>query len=302
MADFSLEQIRVFVAVVDSGGFAAAGRDLGRAQSAITYAIRALEEAVGLVLFDRAGYRPVLTDAGRSLLPRARRLLSDVEDVHRQAGAFARGVEASIALVVDPFVPLDPVARALRELHLLHPSVEVRMRIESRAQATSLLQGNGPALGVLTMTPGSALGSEFESLMWRSFSLVAVAAPVHPLASEPAPIPVDATRGHMQVVWTPGDATASSADMGVHALDRWYVTDWHAKLALIREGVGWGSLPEHLAQPDIEAGRLVALDMQSWEGNDRMPTIPLAIVRRAEAYLRPATRTLIECLRRQSEG
>ena len=290
----------MFVAVVDSGGFAAAGRDLGRAQSAISYAIRALEEAVGLVLFDRAGYRPSLTDAGRSLLPRARRLLANVDDVLRQAGAFAQGIEASIGLVIDPFVPLAPVARALRELHAVHPSVEVRLRIETRAQAIALLQGDGPVLGVLTMAPGSGPGGEFESYTWRTSSLVAVAAPTHPLAMQRAPIAPEATRGHMQVVWTPADASAASPDMGVHALDRWYVSDWQAKLALIAEGVGWGSLPAHLAQPEIDAGRLVALEMRSWEGSDQMPRIPLAIVRRSDVYLRPATEELIGCLRRQA--
>ena len=301
MADFSLEQIRVFVAVVAHGGFAAAGRELGRAQSAITYSIRALEEATGLLLFDRTGYRPVLTDAGRNLLPRARRLLADVEDMQRQAGAFAEGVEASIGLIVDPFVPLAPVARALRELQRLHPSVQVRLRIETRSNPPQYLQGTAPQLGLVAVPLGSPPGTDYEARSWRTVDLVAVAAVDHPLAALPSPIPAEATRGHMQVVWTPADAPPESPDAGVHSLDRWYVTDWHAKLALICEGAGWGSLPSHLAQPAIDAGRLKRLEMQNWEGSDRMPSIPLAIIRRTEMHIRPATRALIECLMRQAQ-
>src|SRR5436190_6574066 len=163
MAAFSLEQIRVFVAVVDRSGFAAAGRELGRAQSAITYSIRALEEATGLLLFDRAGYRPVLTDAGRSLLPRARRLLADVEDVQRQVGAFAQGVEASIGLILNPFVPLPPVAGALDELHRLHPSVQVRLRIEPRFNPAQYLQSAAPQLALTAVHPATPLGTGYES-------------------------------------------------------------------------------------------------------------------------------------------
>ena len=61
---YTLDQLLVFVTVADSGGFAAAARELGRAQSAVTYAIRALEQESGLLLFDRTGYRAALLSLG----------------------------------------------------------------------------------------------------------------------------------------------------------------------------------------------------------------------------------------------
>lgn len=53
----SLDQLRVFVQVADSGSFLAAARKLARAQSAVSYAIATLEEQLGVLLFDRSGYR-----------------------------------------------------------------------------------------------------------------------------------------------------------------------------------------------------------------------------------------------------
>jgi DNA-binding transcriptional LysR family regulator len=68
----TLDQIRIFLAVAETGSFSKAAKRLHRAQSAVTYGVQKLEAQFGIPLFDRAGYRPVLTEAGRALLPRAR--------------------------------------------------------------------------------------------------------------------------------------------------------------------------------------------------------------------------------------
>jgi DNA-binding transcriptional LysR family regulator len=75
----TLDQLQVFLAVAESGSFSAAARMLGRAQSAVTYAVQRLEQQVGTQLFDRSGYRPTLSAAGQALLPRARRIAEDID-------------------------------------------------------------------------------------------------------------------------------------------------------------------------------------------------------------------------------
>jgi DNA-binding transcriptional LysR family regulator len=72
MDALALDQLLVFATVADAGSFARAARRLGRAQSAITYAIGRLEAEIGASLFDRSAYRPVLNATGQALLPRAR--------------------------------------------------------------------------------------------------------------------------------------------------------------------------------------------------------------------------------------
>jgi DNA-binding transcriptional LysR family regulator len=67
------EQLRTFLAVVDTGSFAAAGRQLNRAVSVISYGIANLEAQMGVMLFDREGTRkPILTEAGRAVLAEVR--------------------------------------------------------------------------------------------------------------------------------------------------------------------------------------------------------------------------------------
>jgi DNA-binding transcriptional LysR family regulator len=261
----------------------------------VTYAIRALEEESGLLLFDRTGYRAALTDAGRALLPRARRLIADAEDFHRQAQGFAHGLEAGLTVGVEQFVPLAVVGKGLRQLHAAHASVRARVVIEARARVLELMDAGTVQLAVLANT--GALGNEYEIVHCGEHELVAVAAPGHPLAAAPAPIAADDVRPHLQLVWTPLSAALDSPDLGVYATDRWYVTDIHAKRELLCAGVGWGSLPDHIAAADLAAGRLVRLDLQSWEGKDRMPRFTTVVVRRRTTIAGPAGRLLFEALR-----
>ncbi len=63
----TFDQLRIFLAIVDTGSFAAAGRKLNRAVSVISYGIGNLEAQLGLTLFEREGtHKPRLTLAGRA--------------------------------------------------------------------------------------------------------------------------------------------------------------------------------------------------------------------------------------------
>lgn len=293
MSNYSLDQFQVFLAVVDCGGFAAAARKLDRAQSAITYAIRGLEEQTGLVLFDRSHYRPVLTDAGRALLPRARRLVDDLEDFQLHATGFAHGVEAGLSLVINEFADFPRVIRALDDLRQEYPSVRVKLIRKAFGEDIEMVRSGQAQLGVVAGI--SSLGNEIEARHLADLTLVAVAAPSHPLASLQGPVGLADLRGHMQLVWTRNAAT-DSTDLGVHALDAWHVTDLDMKLQLLRAGVGWGSMPQPMVQDNIDAGQLCRLEMESWEGRDRMPVFPVFAIRLTKAVPGPAARYLIDAL------
>src|SRR3712207_4721026 len=75
----TLDQMRVFAAVADSGSFRAAAARLSRAQSAVSHAVATLEGQLGLAVFDRSGHRPRLTPEGRALLAEVRAILTKVD-------------------------------------------------------------------------------------------------------------------------------------------------------------------------------------------------------------------------------
>src|SRR5512145_18307 len=113
MKAVTIDQLRVFRQVAESGSFSAAARAMHRAQSAVTYAVQKLEDQVGTPLFDRSGYRPVLSDAGRALLPRAARILEELAAFSSQARAISGGLEPEVSLVVDPTFPTPVLVKVL---------------------------------------------------------------------------------------------------------------------------------------------------------------------------------------------
>ncbi|MCU0941619.1 MAG: LysR family transcriptional regulator, partial [Hydrogenophaga sp.] len=127
----SLDQLRVLVATVNEGSFSAAARKLGRVQSAVTYTVQQLELQLGIELFDRTGYRPVLTAAGASLIEDARAVLTRADGLLAKAGAIAAGLESSLSITVDVMVPVDWLAQVLEEFDARFPGVQVQLQIEA---------------------------------------------------------------------------------------------------------------------------------------------------------------------------
>ena len=78
----SLDPARVFLTVVETGSFAAAGRRLMRATSAVSYSIANLEQQLGVTLFDRDSTRkPTLTEAGIAVLTEAQTVSVGVDNL-----------------------------------------------------------------------------------------------------------------------------------------------------------------------------------------------------------------------------
>jgi DNA-binding transcriptional LysR family regulator len=289
----SLDQFAVFATVVAEGSFAAAARRMNRAQSAITYAIQKLEEQSGVVLFDRSAYRAQLTEAGRALLPRARRVLADVDDFRLQAAGVTQGIEAELSLMVDAFAP-QTLAAVLKEFREAFPLVTLRITVEFfQGTRDALLEG---AADLALITASAPLPAEIERRQCGEVALVAVAAADHPLAKIKGPFQPELLRDHLQLVLSSRSEVLDRRDYGVHAVRHWRIADINLRHQLLLAGVGWCSMPRGLVQADLAAGRLVELKPLRWEGSDRMPRFPLVIAHRRDKALGPAARWLVQRL------
>src|ERR1700724_2911935 len=102
----TLDQLRVFLTVVDVGSFAGAARKLGRATSVVSYSIANLEAQLGVLLFDRESTRkPQLTEAGRAVLSEARSISNGINELRAQVQGLLQGLEAEVHLVLDVMLP-----------------------------------------------------------------------------------------------------------------------------------------------------------------------------------------------------
>ncbi len=293
MDALTLDQFTVFVAIAEAGSFAGAARRLGRAQSAVTYAVHKLEEQTGLPLFDRTAYRPVLSEAGRALLPRARRVVEDVAAYRRQAAGIAQGIEAELTVALSSLTPLALVTPALARLHGGYPGVQLRLLIQPDEQAVvSLLEGEADLALALDL-PG--LPDWAERSLVTDLDMVFVAAREHPLAGLDGPLAPEILGEHLQVAVSVERAARRGRDHGVVGINRWYVPDVTTKLALLRAGLGWGSMPRVMAAEDLAAGRMVLLE-GSTPFRDR-PAAILAAIHHRERPPGPAARAFVAVLR-----
>lgn len=296
MDGLTFDQIQVFLAVVETGSFSAAARALNRAQSAVTYAVRRLEEQIGAALFDRSEYRPTLTEAGRALLPRARRIAEAVGDFRMEARGIAGGLEAELTLVVDAMFPMTALLEALKGFRAHFPTVQTRLYVETLSSSAQLVKDGVCDLGIVVASAGDSEILKRVPLM--EVELALVAAPSHPLARLRGPIPAEDMRDYVQLVLTErtGPGGSGARDQGVHATQTWRIADLGAKHAMLRAGLGFGSMPLHLVAADLESGALVRLVPQDWDGRSTAVKLPMCVVRRVRDALGPATQWMGEHL------
>jgi len=285
----TLDQVHVFLTVVDTGSFSAAARRLSRTQSAITYAIQKLEEQFELELFDRSTYRPTLTVAGQGLLPRARRIANEVGAFRVQARGLAAGLESEVAIALDGLFPMDQFVSTLRRFKLVFPSVSPRVLVENLGAATTLVLHGNAVLGLLS--PASSETPALTRYPAAPVRLIPVAAPDHPLGQQRGEIPVEVVSEHVQLVLTDSSSILAGRDFGVISPMTWRLGDLGAKHAMLIAGLGWGGMPEHMVADDLKAGRLVQIHPSGLEG---ATSIMMYVAHRLGANLGPATRWLLK--------
>src|SRR5262249_33564686 len=128
----TIDQLTVFLAVVDAGSFAAAGRRLGRATSAISYTIANLEGQLGVAPFDRQQTRKhVLTEAGQAVLSKAAALAAGMDDLRAMVKGLHDGLETEVSLAVDVMLPTSRLVDAVRAFESRFPGVTLRLHVEA---------------------------------------------------------------------------------------------------------------------------------------------------------------------------
>lgn len=293
----SLDQLRVFVAVVDSGGFAHAARQLHRTQSVISYTIANLEEQLNVVLLDRGKRKPTLTEAGKALLADARLVSLKVDGMRARAKALAGGLEAEVSLVVDVMFPTCVLVQLLQAFQQEFPTVALRLRVEAMGVVPKLVIDRTCHIGVGGWM--AVATDALERIACGHIRLMPVAAPTHALAQADAQVngmvPAALAREHIQLVLTDRSKMTDGQDFGVLGLRNWRLGDLGSKHALLRAGLGWGSMPEAMIREDLASGRLVHLKLSV----DNVMQYPIYLIHRGDTQPGQAGKWLMDRLAEQ---
>ncbi|HIC7214010.1 LysR family transcriptional regulator [Burkholderia stabilis] len=288
----NLDQLRTFVAVVEAGSFSGAARRLDRAQSVVSYAVANLEAQLGVPLFERGKRRPQLTPAGEVVLADARRLDMLIGQLQAKTAGLRGGVEAELSLAVDVMFPLPKLVEGLQAFADAFPTVALNLTIEALGGVMKLVLDGACALGISGPVPNWPDAIDATSM--GSIELVTVAAPGHPLAQRSTRIPLSEAREHTQLVLTDRSKVTEGQSFGIYATRTWKVADLGAKHRMLLAGLGWGSMPMHLIEDDLQRGLLVAIKLS----DRRVIRYGLSLIRRADRTSGPAAKWLMDYLTR----
>jgi DNA-binding transcriptional LysR family regulator len=282
----SIDQWQVLAAVVDAGGFAQAATLLHRSQSAVSYTMAQLQEALGVRLLELNGRRAELTPLGRELLRRSRVIVDQFARLESLARAIDTGWESELRLVVDAAFPQDRLLRMLTELQSNCPHTTISLDDAVLSGAEDAITDGTADLVVATRVPSGFLGDWLMDV-----AMIAVAAPSHPLQLLQRALTLDDLALHTQMVVR--DSGRRQRDEGwLGAQHRWTVAGIEASRAAVLAGLAYAWLPSHMVAADIEHGRLQPLSLAA--GGLRQMPLYVVLVKGETAG--PAARKALELL------
>jgi DNA-binding transcriptional LysR family regulator len=168
-----LRHLRYFAAVADTLHFGRAAQQLGVSQPPLSQQIRALEDELGVRLFERSSRRVQLTEAGRVFLDEARATLAHADHAIDVAKRAARGDFGKLTIGFNPSAPFVPVVgRAIFEFRQHHPEMRIELlELSAGAQVAALTAGEidisflrGPTAP--TLPPGIAATRVLEERLY----------------------------------------------------------------------------------------------------------------------------------------
>ena len=287
----SLDQLLALDAIDRTGTFAGAAAELHKVPSAISYAVRTLEQQLDVQLFERLGNRTALTPAGRALLRQARAVIAQSRELERTARELRDGWEPELQVVVDGVLPWGPIAGALAAFASGGIPTRVRLDVEYQEGVPDRWQADdADMMLILDFDP------EDDPLVCHplpDLEMVLVAAPDHALAQRRGLATADLHDAFELVVKDSSPRYGRQPKqpfMGSQHVV--YLSDFHAKRLTARAGVGFGWVPLHLVVGDLADGSLVALDVP---GGNRWTYHP-QLVHRSDRPLGRAARHFVHAL------
>ncbi|GII91948.1 LysR family transcriptional regulator [Sinosporangium siamense] len=180
-----LQQMRYVVAVAETNSFTRAAERCLVVQSALSHQIARLERELGARLFERTSRRVRLTPAGMAFLPAARQCLDAAERAAAEVAAAVGEVRGRLAVGLIPTVAAADIPGALLGYRRKYPHVRISLRVGASEDLVEQVKQGSLDVAFLGLPPTMRPEGVAAHELARD-RLVAVVAPDHPLADEPA--------------------------------------------------------------------------------------------------------------------
>ena len=281
-----LDELAIFVAIVDAGSLAGAARRLRRSRPAVTRALAALEERVGTRLIARTTRRLTPSDAGRELAGTARRLLADYDA--SIGGVAAAPVSGLLRITAPLSFGRRHVTPLVAEFLDRYPDVQVELVLADRN--LDLIEEDLH----LAIRIGPLASSRLVARKVGEVRRILVAAPSY-LVRHPAPQRPADIAGHDTIASVAAEQTLSwrfggpGRGASVVLTPRFIVNEVEAVLIAARAGRGLARPISYQAADDLASGALVRL-LRQYEP----PPLPVQLVVPSGRHLAPKVRAFLD--------
>ena len=289
-------QLQVYVAVAEEEGFGAAARRLQLSPPAVTRAVAALEDTLGVKLLDRTTRYVRVTEAGRRYLDDARQIMAGLEAADEAAAGINAEPRGHLAVTAPVMFGRLFVMPGIVEYLERYPAMEVEAVFLDRS--VNLLE-EGLDVGVRI---GELPDSSMRALRVGSVRHVLVAAPAYLERHGSPRVPQD-LRQHTLIASAAGGFGRGwrfSDTAGEHPLKidaRLTVNSNDAAISAARAGFGIARLLSYQVKTEVEAGALQVL-MPQFEP----PGYPVHILHRESRHASARVRAFIDLLAQRLQG
>ena len=248
--------LSAFLAVADAASFSVAAERLHLTQPAVSKRIAALEEQLGVRLFDRIARHVSLTENGQRLLPRAQRILREIEDTERVIRDLSGSVSGPLAIATSHHIGLHRLPPVLRAFSRRHPDVRLQIEFMDSEKAHDAVAQGTIELAVITLAPAGSAPRLQAREVWPDPLSVMVARD-HPLAGR-GRVSIRELAQHPAVLPGPGTYTGQILQQLFDAsgvrLEVSMETNYLETLRMLAAiGLGWSVLPDSMRTEELVA-------------------------------------------------
>ena len=263
--DIHSDDLKTFVAVIDSGTLSAASVHLGQTTSGVSRALSRLEDKLATSLLTRTTRRMELTEEGQLFLHKARNILAAMEEA--EEAIRIRQQKPAGRLCVDAASPfmLHCVVPHVAEFRAMYP--EIRLQLSSNDQIDDLIEQRTD----IAIRVGSVTDTTLHAHALGSSPLYLLASPAY-LNAHGIPASPEDLAGHVLLGYAHDEAGNHwpLRHAGGNSLDiapTMTATSGETLRQLALAGQGIACLAEFMTRADIEAGRLVKVLVGSYTGH-----------------------------------
>ncbi|HIE4799464.1 TPA: LysR family transcriptional regulator [Serratia marcescens] len=292
--NYSLKQLRVFVAIARHGSFSRAGEAIGLTQSAVSHSVKELETEVGVRLLDRTTREVVLTDAGLRLANRVERLLDELQAALLDARSFGVQRSGTVRVATSQTISAHLMPQCIAAGEREYPEIRIMLRDQAQQQVLHSVRNAEVDFGIV-VDPVQAVDLECEAVLHEPFLLLC--RDDHPFAAQQA-VRWSALNGCRLVLQDYASGSRPLIDsalrqQGVEAQVVQEIGHPATLFPMVAEGIGISIFPA-LALPLPEGGRLRVRRL--------VPEInrALMLVRRKNRSLTPAAEAIWQVARQQA--